>query len=166
MNLLISTEQNKSFLVAVGEREIFDFKIVKKEYAQSELLLKTIEELARNQENKKTRNQAEGARKGNKQAKNNGIERIFVVSGPGAFAALRVGIATANALAYAWGVPVVGIQIKDGWELLSEEERLKKIWQVVVRKSTLINFNKPSSIFVSPSYGKEPHIMEKRKIIK
>jgi tRNA threonylcarbamoyl adenosine modification protein YeaZ len=38
-----------------------------------------------------------------------GVEAIVVVTGPGSYAGIRVGVATAQALAFAWGVPVFGV---------------------------------------------------------
>ena len=37
------------------------------------------------------------------------ISAIVVVTGPGSYAGIRVGVATAQALAFAWGVPVFGV---------------------------------------------------------
>lgn len=37
------------------------------------------------------------------------LEKIVVHTGPGGFQGLRIGVTTANTLAYAWGIPVVGI---------------------------------------------------------
>ncbi len=37
------------------------------------------------------------------------IERLAVHGGPGGFTSLRIGVTTANALAYALGIPVVGV---------------------------------------------------------
>lgn len=39
----------------------------------------------------------------------NALEGIVVVTGPGSYAGIRVGVATAQALAFAWGVPVFGV---------------------------------------------------------
>ncbi len=38
---------------------------------------------------------------------------VGVVSGPGGFTSVRIGVTTANALAYALGVPVVGVTTDD-----------------------------------------------------
>ena len=40
------------------------------------------------------------------------LKGIIVVSGPGGFAAIRSGVAIANALSYALALPVVGVQKK------------------------------------------------------
>ncbi len=43
----------------------------------------------------------------------NDIEGIFVLSGPGNFTSLRVGIVIANAFAYALGVPIFSLNLFD-----------------------------------------------------
>ncbi|HHV94295.1 MAG TPA: tRNA (adenosine(37)-N6)-threonylcarbamoyltransferase complex dimerization subunit type 1 TsaB [Firmicutes bacterium] len=42
------------------------------------------------------------------------IEGIAVATGPGSFTGLRIGVATAKALAYAWQKPLVGITVLEG----------------------------------------------------
>ncbi len=37
------------------------------------------------------------------------LQRLGVVAGPGAFSATRTGVALANALAYAWNIPLAGL---------------------------------------------------------
>ncbi len=41
------------------------------------------------------------------------IKGIGVVAGPGGFTALRIGVATANALAFAWNLPIAGIKLNE-----------------------------------------------------
>ncbi|NQT49239.1 hypothetical protein HQ571_00940 [Candidatus Kuenenbacteria bacterium] len=132
--VLISTPQNSHFSVAIGDDQIEKFKIVNKPYKQSELLLQTIDELVKSQKSK--------------------VKSLFVVKGPGQFSALRIGISTANALAYGWGIPVVGIELKKSWEKLEPKEKLEKVWQVGVKK---LKKTKPG-VIVLPKYGKEPNI--------
>jgi len=43
------------------------------------------------------------------------IDKLVVISGPGSYTGLRVGISTANALAFAWGIPILGITSTD-WQ--------------------------------------------------
>ncbi|MFH0988207.1 MAG: hypothetical protein V1763_02445 [Parcubacteria group bacterium] len=163
MFLLISTFTNTHFSVAVGEKSIARFKIVKKEYSQSALLLKTIHQLLANQRiNKSTHSTLSTS-----------LRAIFVVQGPGAFSALRIGIATANALAFALQIPVVGIKLEQEWLALTEEERLEKVWSAAVKLLDNLpaqagqTTGKPDNQFVSPFYGMEPHItMKKDKKIK
>ena len=38
------------------------------------------------------------------------IQKIFVISGPGSYTGLRVGVSTANELAFASNIPVFGIK--------------------------------------------------------
>lgn len=138
MDLLIATEQNSSFIVAAGEAA-FSFKIVKRPYSQSELLLKTIDSLL-DKENK-------GRRKRK-------IKKIFAVAGPGQFSSVRIGVATANALAFGWGVPVFGLRAKKGWDLLTLKQKLLEMRE----QTKKTGLREKKSRFVLPIYCGEPRI--------
>ena len=75
------------------------------------------------------------------------LEGIVVVSGPGSFTALRIGLAVVNTLAWVYQIKNVGLskdQFVDYEDLLAKgEERLKKTtkWQII-----------------EPAYGSEPNI--------
>ena len=77
------------------------------------------------------------------------LRLIAVVSGPGAFSALRLGVTTANALAWSLGVPVVELSVD---EVKNNDEMIKSINQILKYSNTQIF--KP----VVPKYGKEPNI--------
>jgi tRNA threonylcarbamoyladenosine biosynthesis protein TsaB len=83
------------------------------------------------------------------------ISKIVVVSGPGDFSALRIGISTANALAFAWNVPVVGIQIPE------EFATTKRLAYVLAQQGKPLSKSKGGT-WVTPVYGKEPNIRMKK----
>lgn len=72
------------------------------------------------------------------------VQRVAVHSGPGGFTSLRIGVTTANALAYALGIPIISVtgDVKDLEDLL--------------QKSTTAT----PALFgpVTPTYAKEPDI--------
>jgi hypothetical protein len=105
MILVISTESNEQFGVAVGEESIEGFRVVKKRFRQSELLLKTIYELLE-KKNKKLVD----------------LSGIVVVSGPGVFSGIRIGVTTGNALGYGLNVPVVGVEVAEHGTRNTEHE--------------------------------------------
>ena len=146
MYLIISTPENKQFAVGLGKEKVQDFVVVDQEYKQSELLLKTISELLdKNGNNLKD------------------IKGVIVVQGPGCFSALRIGITTANSLAYSLGKPVVGVKLKKSWERYKEETKLEKI---LVEGSKILKGRKTFQMkqLVKPFYGSEPNInIKKRK---
>jgi tRNA threonylcarbamoyladenosine biosynthesis protein TsaB len=72
-----------------------------------------------------------------------GLTKVLVYTGPGSFTGLRIGISVANALAYSLSVPIVGA-CGDNW---LEEAR----------------YAKPTSKFVVPFYGSDPHITKQKK---
>lgn len=97
------------------------------QYTQSELLLGMIEKLLKSAK-----------------LKINGLTAIAVVSGPGAFSALRLGITTANTLAWSLQIPVIEVSSD---QAVNDETLIKSL----PIKST--DF-KP----VIPKYGSEPNI--------
>lgn len=77
------------------------------------------------------------------------LRGIIVVTGPGSFVGVRVGVAWANALAYALKLSITGIKVIDVPENLSKLSLLKL----------------SSLKIVLPYYDSEPHITKtKRKI--
>ena len=84
------------------------------------------------------------------------VKGIGVVSGPGSFASLRIGVVTANTLAYALKVPVVGIALN---EFIDQDELVKKLLKKLTTKK---KFSLAKNIVV-PFYGQEPNITLKKK---
>jgi tRNA threonylcarbamoyladenosine biosynthesis protein TsaB len=74
------------------------------------------------------------------------LSGIIVFQGPGSFTGLRIGIATANALADALAIPIVGVS-GDDWR----QEGLKKL------------ADQQNDKIVLPHYGAEPHITKPKK---
>lgn len=99
-------------------------------YKQSELLLKLIDKIVKSVES---------------------IKSVAVVSGPGAFSALRLGVATANSLAWAWKIPIIELSVD---EVGSDEELIKTLEFKYLEPMT--NDNQFKSVV--PKYGKEPNI--------
>lgn len=56
-------------------------------------------------------------------------QAIFCVTGPGSFTSLRIGVASANALGYAWNIPVVGLT---RFEIYEEKESPSKPFVTVL----------------------------------
>ncbi len=79
----------------------------------------------------------------------NNLRGIIVVSGPGSFTGLRVGITTANTLAFILGIPVMGIKSSEP-KALSPELLKNKLKKAKVGE------------FIVPFYGQEPKITLKR----
>ncbi|MBT3689996.1 hypothetical protein HOE31_00720 [bacterium] len=122
MILYINT--SKTDLIEV--KLFLDNKLVKEKISnenlkQSELLLKMIDKVVHDLKK---------------------LEAIYVVSGPGAFSALRIGVSTANALAWSLHIPVMELKVD------------QDISQVKISKEF-----KP----VIPKYGKEPNITKAKK---
>ncbi len=136
MFLIINTTNNKFIeLILAKTPEDFKVKKIKAEFKQSEKLLPAMAELLKKNNIKLTQ-----------------LKGIAVVSGPGGFTSLRIGVVTANTLAYALKIPVVGIKRA---EFNNNQELVKKI---------LASFKRSKGKFVLakniilPFYGGEPNI--------
>ena len=132
MILLIDTSDTAIMYVGLARRDGFliAHKKIRTHFQQSEKLLSTIDGLLRSQKMSLRR-----------------ITGIAVISGPGGFTSLRVGITTANALAYGLGLPIVGL---DHRQIADIRDFAKQAGVAFVAK-------KPGS-FIAPMYGSEPNI--------
>lgn len=79
--------------------------------------------------------------------KNSKLSKIAVVSGPASFTALRIGVVTANTLAWGMKIPVVSIKLDEFQDLDELAQKVSK--------------NKDEEI-VKPFYGKGPNITKKK----
>jgi len=133
MYLFIDTADLQNLTVALIEKgQILIQKTISAKYQQVEKLLPTIDQIL-----KKTKISIKK------------IQGIVVVSGPGPFTAIRIGIATANALAFSLNVPVISF-LKDDFNSL--EDLAKKLIETKLAKNI--------SQLAVPTYGKEPNIQQ------
>jgi tRNA threonylcarbamoyl adenosine modification protein YeaZ len=80
------------------------------------------------------------------------LKRIVVVTGPGPFTSLRIGVVVANTLGYALNIKVAGIKAT---EFKSNDMLVKK---GKVRLAKLRSFQ-----IIEPFYGKAPNITKPKK---
>ncbi len=135
MILIINTVPQDHFLVLLsrkrGEAKI---KKVAGSFHQAEKILPTINKLLTQEKIKTT-----------------ALKGIGVVVGPGGFTSVRVGVATANALGYALGLPIAGIR-SDAFSTPQELAILVYDW---IKKN-------PKQNLVEPIYDREPNITIKK----
>lgn len=129
MYLYLNTTDHNFIILALINKKgvILKLQKIKAPYQQSEKLLLAMEKLLK--------------------AKIIKLKGIIVVIGPGSFSSLRIGLATANALAYVLNLPLIGIkkeQKKREEKLI--EEGIKKIKKIKKFKQLL------------PFYGQAPKI--------
>jgi tRNA A37 threonylcarbamoyladenosine modification protein TsaB len=80
------------------------------------------------------------------------LRAVGVVTGPGRFSAVRLSVAIANALAFAWQIPVVGVSLD---EIGDTDELNKAVTQQIFKKLT---GKKKLSKIVVPVYDGQPNI--------
>ncbi|MFC1622615.1 tRNA (adenosine(37)-N6)-threonylcarbamoyltransferase complex dimerization subunit type 1 TsaB [Patescibacteria group bacterium] len=137
MYLYINTSSPEKIILALINKkgEVLKLKNIKAEYQQSEKLLNEIDKIF--------------AGTGLDLPD---IKGILAVKGPGSFTALRIGIATANTLAWSLNIPILGIENKNNQtdKILIDKNYKKILNKTKFTKQTL------------PKYGKEPNITIKK----
>ncbi|MBU2575631.1 tRNA (adenosine(37)-N6)-threonylcarbamoyltransferase complex dimerization subunit type 1 TsaB [Patescibacteria group bacterium] len=129
MYLFIDTTEKDSFDIALLDKErVIKKKTVQSHRKHSEKLLKSIEMMLKSAK-----------------ARLKDVCGILVVRGPGSFTSLRIGVATANALAFGLSVPIQGI------------EKSNDLNKVVSSLDNIFKNNKRATVVV-PEYGQLPHI--------
>lgn len=128
MYLYLNTSLSTRIVLALinNQGKILKFKKIKAFYQQSEKLLSEINKLV---------------------VKIKNLKGIIVVVGPGSFTSLRVGLTTANTLAWSLKLPLTGIENKNN----SEDKELIKINFRKILKQTAFKQ-------VLPQYGQKPNI--------
>lgn len=135
MILVINTaDERKVFLGLLDRGKWLTRKEFLAQYQQAEKLLTEINKLLKKQACKLT-----------------DLQAILVINGPGPFTALRIGIVTANTLAWALKIPMVGIKLSE----FKNFDELVKIAEKKVRKAKV-------GAIIEPFYGKEPNITVKK----
>lgn len=121
MYLFINTTQEDSMIMLFNNKNIIDSFIWKSNNSQSEELLINIDKVIKN--NNKSLNDLKG---------------IIVITGPGSYTGIRVGVATANALAFSLNINIFGIDIL---EILSAYyfEQISKSKEVIVLVHAIYN---------------------------
>ncbi len=136
MILFINTADGTEInLAIVSGNKILVKKRVAAKYRQSELLLAEIKKIILSLKKKP-----------------NNLKAIVVVSGPGPFSALRIGIATANALTYSLDLPIVGLK-------QAEISKTKDLGVLISNSAKKAKRN----YIVRPFYGAKPNITLKKK---
>ena len=132
MYLYIDTTEKDSFDIALIDKErVIKKKTVKSHRKHSEKLLKSIEDILKSAK-----------------MRLKDVLGIIVVRGPGSFTSLRIGIATANALAFGLGIPIKGIDKSFNYTTITPKLFFKKSQNLRI---------------VLPSYGREPDITLSKK---
>ncbi len=117
---------------------------IKAEYQQAEKLLLNLEKILLNQD-KKWRLSLKG---------------VIAVLGPGGFTSLRIGIATANALAWSLQIPICGVKLKFKEGIMPEKLQDGQLIGIGVTKLKKIKKFKQ----ILPFYGSGPHITIKKRL--
>ena len=134
MILFINTSQTDLIQLKLIKDDKITGQLESREnFKQSELLLLLIDQIFKNAK-----------------LKISACTAVAAVSGPGAFSALRLGVATANALALALKIPlaeVTAVEAEDNGKLAE------------VLRGKIVNHQLPVII---PKYGREPNITKSR----
>ncbi|MFH1610798.1 MAG: tRNA (adenosine(37)-N6)-threonylcarbamoyltransferase complex dimerization subunit type 1 TsaB [Patescibacteria group bacterium] len=136
MYIFINTSNHKHiFLALINKKgDILISKKIKAEYQQSEKLLLNIEKILLDSKKKLQ-----------------DLKGVVCITGPGGFTSLRIGITTANTIAWVLHIPIIGLEQKENQDNLD-------LIDIGYRK--IIKLKKFKQVL--PRYGKEPNITIKR----
>lgn len=134
MFLYLNTSSHQKIILAIFDKtgKILNLKNINAEYKQSEKLLIEIDKIIPDLKK---------------------LKGILIIKGPGSFTALRIGLATANTLAWTLNIPILGIENKKD---LDDKILIDKNYKKLLNKN---KFTKHSL----PVYGREPNITTKKK---
>mgnify|MGYP000514368107 CR=1 FL=1 len=138
MYLYLNTTSPEKIVLALlnKQSEILQFKNIYAKYKHSEKLLANIYKIFK-----------DGGYKTSQ------LAGVLVVSGPGSFTALRIGVATVNALAWSLNIPILSISNKNN---LDDKKLLDKNFKKILNKTKFTQQ-------VLPKYGKQPNITFSKK---
>jgi len=139
MYLIIDTSADAQFTVALAKSDgcLLYQKKINAQLKQSEKLLPAIDNILKQ-----------------KKMLPNALSGIIVVLGPGGFTSMRIGVITANTLAYALDIPAVGLKLTE----------FKGINNLAKKGSNKLKSAQAGNILV-PYYGSEPNITKAKKSI-
>ncbi|OGJ49451.1 tRNA (adenosine(37)-N6)-threonylcarbamoyltransferase complex dimerization subunit type 1 TsaB, partial [Candidatus Peregrinibacteria bacterium RIFOXYB2_FULL_32_7] len=143
LTLAINTALNLNQIVLFDDKKILGEKIWTNDKRSNDIFLDNFKNLLKTTKKEKTE-----------------IKQIFIITGPGPYVSLRVGIVIANAFAYGLNIPIFGLNIFDfiketnGFDLFdllilnaSKEEififnKNKKEMEIIKFKDLIKNLNK------------------------
>lgn len=132
MKLLIDTADPELIQIGLAEKgTVVASRKLKAKYRQAEKLLPAITKLL-----------------ATKKLGLRNLTAVAVISGPGPFTALRIGVVTANTIAFALRIPIVGVR----------RDQAADLSQLAITAEKRRGGSKP----VIPFYGQEPHITLKK----
>ncbi len=145
MFLYINTSDCKKVILALIDKKgrILKLRKAKAEYQQSEKLLSLIEKLLSGAKVCLPGRQAPSFGVSSDRS----LKGVIVVTGPGGFTSLRIGIATANAMAWALQIPIVGVKNNKNEP---DSKLVMRGFKKIIRAKRFKQ--------VLPEYGKEPNI--------
>ena len=135
MFLFINTISDKIILYLLEQNKIVDKLIKTARYRQAELLLPMIDRFLKKNKIKLAQ-----------------IKGILVAKGPGSFTGTRIGVSTANALAFSLNVPIIGVNQQ------LTQLNLNKIIKATNKFKKINRF-----ISVKPVYSSLPAITKQKK---
>ncbi|MEW6407685.1 MAG: tRNA (adenosine(37)-N6)-threonylcarbamoyltransferase complex dimerization subunit type 1 TsaB [Patescibacteria group bacterium] len=173
MILLINTTEDKSQIALIKNSKILAQAIFEAELSHSEKLLPEISKLFKLESLQKLVAAGFSLRRQGFSLRD--LEAIIVITGPGSYTGCRVGVATANALAFSLDIPIIGInkfEIYKNPRLCQDfggqakekdffgKKTILKIIQIACKKLKKKKIEK----ITLPFYEKPPHITKPKSI--